>query len=89
MKDRRGLLNPRNLQKKQNLLHIIPLPFLFLSNFFLLKKKYYIIIMSEPLLNQNGTRTSDDQDFGEEISLDNSWVPNEKRPSCVVSFFFM
>lgn len=45
--------------------------------------------MSEPLLNQNGTRTSDDQDFGEEISLDNSWVPNEKRPSCVVSFFFM
>ncbi|KAG2208217.1 hypothetical protein INT47_006072 [Mucor saturninus] len=37
--------------------------------------------MSEPLLNPSGTRNSDERDFGEDVSLDNSWVPNEKRPS--------
>jgi hypothetical protein len=39
--------------------------------------------MSEPLLSTSRS-SSDDQDFGEDISLDNSWIPNEKRPSCTV-----
>ncbi|CAO3644150.1 unnamed protein product [Mucor fragilis] len=42
--------------------------------------------MSEPLLNSNQTSRSsaeDEQDYSEDISLDNSWVPNEKRPSCM------
>lgn len=46
--------------------------------------------MSEPLLNSNQTSRSsaeDDQDYIEDISLDNSWVPNEKRPSCMVCLF--
>lgn len=42
--------------------------------------------MSEPLLSQTEARNSDDRDFGEDMSLDNSWVPNEKRPSCIVSY---
>lgn len=42
--------------------------------------------MSQALLNQYDSRSSDEQDIAEDISLDNSWVPNEKRPSCVVSF---
>lgn len=40
--------------------------------------------MSEPLLS---IHNRDDQDFGEDIALDNSWVPIEKRPSFIVSFF--
>ncbi|KAG2231205.1 hypothetical protein INT48_005926 [Thamnidium elegans] len=39
--------------------------------------------MSQALLNQYESRSSDEQDLGEDISLDNSWVPNEKRSSCV------
>jgi hypothetical protein len=41
--------------------------------------------MSEPLLNSNGARSSEDQEYSEDISLDNSWVPTEKGPSCFVS----
>ncbi|KAL7331534.1 vacuolar alkaline phosphatase [Mucor circinelloides] len=42
--------------------------------------------MSQPLLNSNQTSRSsveDELDYNEDISLDNSWVPNEKRPSCM------
>lgn len=43
--------------------------------------------MSQPLLNSNQTSRSsaeDELDYSEDISLDNGWVPNEKRPSCMV-----
>lgn len=61
--------------------------FIFFSFlFFHIKKRLYIykLIMSEPLLS---IHNRDDQDFGEDIALDNSWVPIEKRPSFIVSFF--
>lgn len=71
------MLNPIARKKKD----LFP-PFLLSSLFFFIQKTE--IIMSEPLLNNSETRSSTDQDLGEDISLDNDWVQYEKRPSCMV-----
>lgn len=43
--------------------------------------------MSEPLLNNNEFRRSEDQISGDDIPLDNDWDTYEKRPtSCIVRF---
>lgn len=60
---------------------LISFPFLSLSPLFNL---FFLLNMSEPLLNQQGTRSS-----SEEEEIDNNWIPTEKRPSCTVSFEFI